>query len=91
MLVLNHVKPARSLSTTGGDARSSTTEKVEDDVMAGNVSRTGATVTSRALALIGAYDSRHRRLSLTQLAERADLPVPTAHRLVGRAASSGAR
>ena len=50
--------------------------------MAGNVSRAGATVTSRALALIGAYDSGHRRLSLTQLAERADLPVPTAHRLV---------
>ena len=58
--------------------------------MAGNVSRAGATVTSRALALIGAYDSGHRRLSLTQLAERADLPVPTAHRLVAELVDWGA-
>ena len=58
--------------------------------MAGNVSRAGATVTSRALALIGAFDAEHRRLSLTQLAERADLPVPTAHRLVAELVDWGA-
>ena len=51
--------------------------------MAGNLSRSGASVTSRALALIGAFDGNHRRLSLSQLAERAELPVATAHRLVG--------
>lgn len=50
--------------------------------MAGNLSRSEASVTSRALALIGAFDGKHRRLSLSQLAERADLPVGTAHRLV---------
>ncbi|MCW2866873.1 MAG: IclR family transcriptional regulator [Marmoricola sp.] len=47
-------------------------------------------VTSRALALLGAFDARHRRLSLTELAGRADLPVPTAHRLVGELVAWGA-
>ena len=58
--------------------------------MSGNLSRAGATVTSRALALIGAFDARHRRLSLSELAERADLPVPTAHRLVAELVEWGA-
>ncbi|BEL07776.1 IclR family transcriptional regulator [Actinoplanes sichuanensis] len=43
----------------------------------------GATVTSRALDLLGAFDGEHRSLSLTDLARRADLPLATAHRLVG--------
>ncbi|HRK48749.1 MAG TPA: helix-turn-helix domain-containing protein, partial [Nocardioides sp.] len=42
--------------------------------MAGNVSTPGATVTSRALALVGAFDEEHRRLTLTELAQRAGLP-----------------
>ncbi|WP_040795183.1 IclR family transcriptional regulator [Nocardia higoensis] len=50
--------------------------------MAGNSSRPGLSVTSRALAILGAFDQRHRRLTLTELADRADLPLPTAHRLV---------
>jgi DNA-binding IclR family transcriptional regulator len=58
--------------------------------VAGNVSRAGVSVTSRALALIGAFDGRHRRLSLSQLAERAQLPLPTAHRLVGELVAWGA-
>lgn len=58
--------------------------------MAGNLSRAGSSVTSRALALIGAFDARHRRLSLSELAERADLPVPTAHRLVAELVTWGA-
>lgn len=58
--------------------------------MAGNVSRSGTTVTGRALALIGAFDEHHRRLTLTELAARADLPVPTAHRLVGELVGWGA-
>ena len=58
--------------------------------MSGNVSRAGATVTGRALALLGAFDEEHRRLTLTELAERAELPVPTAHRLVGELAEWGA-
>lgn len=49
--------------------------------VAGNSSSPGASVTSRALALVAAFDADHRRLTLTELAERAGLPVPTAHRL----------
>ena len=58
--------------------------------MAGNLSRPGATVTSRALALLGAFDEQHRRLSLTELAARAALPVATAHRLVAELVEWGA-
>ena len=58
--------------------------------MAGNTSQPGATVVARALALLGAFDESHRRLTLTELARRADLPVPTAHRLVGELVRHGA-
>ena len=43
--------------------------------MAGNTSTPGASVTGRALALVGAFDEAHRRLTLTDLAQRAGLPV----------------
>ena len=58
--------------------------------MAGNSSSPGASVTTRALALLGAFDEQHRRLTLTELAARAGLPLPTAHRLVGELAAWGA-
>lgn len=58
--------------------------------MAGNAARTGRSVTSRALAILGAFDERHRRLTLSELARRADLPPATAHRLVGELLSWGA-
>ena len=58
--------------------------------MAGRSSAPGASVTSRALALIGAFDEEHRRLTLTELAARAGLPLPTAHRLVAELVTWGA-
>lgn len=58
--------------------------------MAGNTSTPGATVASRVLALLGAFDEHHPRLTLTELAGRAGLPVPTAHRLVGELVDWGA-
>jgi len=58
--------------------------------MAGNTSSPGATVVSRALALLFAFDERHPRLTLSQAAERAGLPLPTAHRLVGDLVAGGA-
>ncbi|MCM0620963.1 IclR family transcriptional regulator [Nocardioides bruguierae] len=58
--------------------------------MAGNTSTPGATVTSRVMALLGAFDEHHRRLGLTELARRAGVPVPTAHRLVGELTAHGA-
>jgi DNA-binding IclR family transcriptional regulator len=58
--------------------------------MAGNSSPPGASVTSRALALLAAFDADHRRLTLSALAGRAGLPLPTAHRLVGDLVAWGA-
>lgn len=58
--------------------------------MAGNSSRPGVSVTSRVLDLLGAFDERHRALTLTDLARRADVPVPTAHRLVRELVAGGA-
>ena len=58
--------------------------------VAGNAARSGLSVTSRALALLGAFDARHRRLTLTVIADRAGLPVATAHRLVGELVAWGA-
>jgi DNA-binding IclR family transcriptional regulator len=49
--------------------------------MAGRTSAPGASVTARALALLGAFDSEHPRLTLSQMAQRAGLPLSTAHRL----------
>lgn len=43
----------------------------------------GASVTSRALAVLDCFDERCPRLTLSELSRRADLPLSTAHRLVG--------
>lgn len=42
-----------------------------------------ASVTSRALALLGTFDSEHSVQTLSSMARRAGLPVTTAHRLAG--------
>lgn len=57
--------------------------------MAGNVGTPGASVTSRVLAVLSAFDEQHRKLTLTEIATRADLPLATAHRLVGELAAAG--
>jgi DNA-binding IclR family transcriptional regulator len=51
--------------------------------MAGNTQQPGRSVSSRLLAVLAAFDSGHRHLTLTEIADRANLPLPTAHRLVG--------
>ena len=58
--------------------------------VAGNAARSGLSVTSRALAVLGAFDARHPRLTLTEIGGRAGLPVATAHRLVGELVQWGA-
>lgn len=40
--------------------------------------------------MLAAFDERHRSLTLTELARRAEIPVPTAHRLVGELVVGGA-
>lgn len=49
-----------------------------------------ASVTSRALAVLGAFDPEHRSLTLSELGRRAGLPLATAHRLVGELHAWGA-
>ncbi|MFI5624132.1 IclR family transcriptional regulator [Nocardioides sp. NPDC051685] len=51
--------------------------------MAGNSRQAGMSVTSRALAILSAFDEQHRALSLSEIATRADLPLATTHRLLG--------
>jgi DNA-binding IclR family transcriptional regulator len=42
------------------------------------------------LSILGAFDAGHRSLTLTEIAERAGLTLPTAHRLVAELADWGA-
>ncbi|MCV7288881.1 IclR family transcriptional regulator [Mycolicibacterium wolinskyi] len=58
--------------------------------MAGNTSVPGATVASRLLAIIAAFDERHRALTLTELAQRANLALPTASRLAAELVAGAA-
>ena len=58
--------------------------------MAGSSAGHGVSVTARALAVLGAFDAQHPVLRLTEIARRAALPLPTAHRLVGELTRWGA-
>jgi DNA-binding IclR family transcriptional regulator len=50
--------------------------------VAGGSREPGRTVTSKVLAILGAFDAAHSQLSLTDVARRSGLPLSTAHRLV---------
>ncbi len=58
--------------------------------MAGNSATPGVSVASKVFALLEAFDSGHRSLSLSELARRAGLPPPTAHRLAAELVGWGA-
>lgn len=58
--------------------------------MAGNSAQAGVSVASRVLALLGAFDAEHRALTLSEMARRAGLSLPTAHRLVSELVEWGA-
>jgi DNA-binding IclR family transcriptional regulator len=58
--------------------------------MAGNGTRRGESVTSRALTILGAFDANHVTMTLSELARRSDLPPATAHRFVGELVAWGA-
>ncbi|WP_113703748.1 IclR family transcriptional regulator [Nonomuraea lactucae] len=51
--------------------------------MAGGSREAGRSVTSKVLAILGAFDSAHPQLTLTDLARRSGLPLSTVHRLAG--------
>ena len=50
----------------------------------------GRTVTSKAFALLSAFETGQSAFTLSELAEHADLPLPTAHRLAGELLQWGA-
>lgn len=50
----------------------------------------GRSVTSKVLAILEVFGSGAPSVSLTTIAEKADLPLPTAHRLVGELVEGGA-
>jgi DNA-binding IclR family transcriptional regulator len=50
--------------------------------MTGNTSSAGARVTTRLFAVLDSFDTGHREQRLSDIARRAELPLPTAHRLV---------
>jgi DNA-binding IclR family transcriptional regulator len=50
----------------------------------------GATVSSRLLAVLGAFDARHRSLTLSAIARRAGIPLATTHRLARELVAGGA-
>ena len=58
--------------------------------MAGNTSTPGSDRDLPRPGPVGAFDQRAPALCLTELADRADLPLPTAHRLVGELVEWGA-
>ena len=58
--------------------------------MAGGAATPGRSVTSRALAVLDAFSASSPRLSLSEIAGRAGLPLTTAHRLLGELTAWGA-
>jgi DNA-binding IclR family transcriptional regulator len=58
--------------------------------MAGNTGNPGATVTARVIAVLAAFDERHRRLGVTDISRRSELPLSTTHRLLGELVAHGA-
>ncbi|MEV4088536.1 IclR family transcriptional regulator [Nonomuraea fuscirosea] len=50
--------------------------------MSGGSREPGRSVTSKVLAILGAFDAAHPQLTLTELAARSGVPLSTAHRLV---------
>jgi DNA-binding IclR family transcriptional regulator len=58
--------------------------------MAGRSALPGRSVTSRALAVLDAFDSTAPRLSLSEIAERSGTPLTTTHRLLAELTDWGA-
>ena len=58
--------------------------------MAGRSGTPGRSVTSRALAVLDAFDAGSPRLTLSEIAERSGTPLTTTHRLLGELAEWGA-
>src|SRR3712207_8486069 len=62
----------------------------KEAAVAGGGTTAGRSVTARALAVLGAFDSSAPRLTLSEIAERSGTPLSTAHRLLGELTGWGA-
>jgi DNA-binding IclR family transcriptional regulator len=62
----------------------------ENGAMAGTTVSPGTSMVSRVLAMLTAFDAQHRRVTLTELATRTGLPVPTAYRIARELVHGGA-
>jgi DNA-binding IclR family transcriptional regulator len=51
--------------------------------MSGGTSEKGRTVASRVLAILGAFDHEHPRLTLSEISRRSGIALSTVHRLIG--------
>jgi DNA-binding IclR family transcriptional regulator len=58
--------------------------------VAGNSNEPGVSVAQRLLAVLACFDAAHPRLSLSDIARRAELPLSTAHRFTGELVAWGA-
>src|SRR4051794_26797655 len=58
--------------------------------MAGRSAAPGRSVTSRALAVLDAFDAGSPRLSLSGIVERSGMPLTTVHRLLAELTAWGA-
>nr|AAK18190.1 probable transcriptional regulator [Corynebacterium glutamicum] len=58
-------------------------------MMAGGNREPGRTVTSKVIAVLGAFEHTMRPLGVTEIAELADLPPSTTHRLVSELTEGG--
>lgn len=54
------------------------------------MAESGRTVTSKVMAIFAAFENSPASLSLSQIAQSAEIPLPTAHRLVGELVQWGA-
>jgi DNA-binding IclR family transcriptional regulator len=61
-----------------------------EGAMPRTVTGDGVSVASRVLAILGSFDAGHRALTLSEIARRSGLTLPTAHRLIGELTAWGA-
>jgi DNA-binding IclR family transcriptional regulator len=58
--------------------------------MAGRIQTPGESLLARAMRMLRAFDADHDQLTVAELAQRAGLPLSTAHRLAGDLVAQGA-
>ncbi len=79
-------RSCRDRTADGCAAQARTSTGREEQGWPAAASTPGRSVTSRAPAVLDAFDSSAPRLTLSEIAERPGIPLTTAHRLLGELA-----